>query len=295
MRIHLHVGVHKTATTFVQGMLRGSQAALSEAGVGYLPMGQVRQWLTRTLMTIDPRDFDIEANSDRFFPADVPAVVTGIVLSDENLLGDCTSFVRTGVAYEHLEQRLRRLRLLLAGHDVSLFCAVRSYDTFPVSAYCEGVRHGGFVPFHEFESRIHWPSLRWPLIVHSMEQALRPTRTRIWRWEDFRDHADLIVSELAFGTRLPVAVDDVRPERRSFSQVAVDTLHVVAESQGQDVASTLVRPVTDSLPKTADRPAFQPWSPDRVEQLKDRYVEDCRLLPADRWLVPPELSVGASA
>lgn len=295
MRINVHVGVHKTATTFVQGVLRHNLDALAESGVGYLPMGRVRQWLTRPLMTVDPRGFDIESHLDRFFPAGVPSRVTGIVISDENLVGDCTSFVRTGRLYERLEQRLSRLRLLLAGHELSLFCAVRGYDSFPVSAYSEGMRHGGFVPFSEFESRVDWSTLRWPLVVARMEQALRPARTRVWRLEDFRAHADHVVSDLAFGEPVRLRVDSARSERQSFSQLAVDTLHLVAESQGAEVASALVRPVADALPKSQDRPAFAPWAPEHVSRLRARYAEDCRAVPADRWVVPPALSGGAAA
>ncbi|MGH8868175.1 MAG: hypothetical protein ACRDYU_09280 [Actinomycetes bacterium] len=287
MRIHVHVGVHKTATTYVQGVLRHNLMALNEAGVGYVPMGTLRRWVTRQLMAYHPEDFEIEQHLDRFFPHGVPDQVTGLVLSDENLLGDCQTFVRTGCPYPRLEDRLGQLGRLLSGHEVSLFCAIRGYESFPASAYCEGMRHAGFVPFTEFESRIDWQALHWPVILERMERALRPTELRVWRLEDFRGHAGQITSDLAFGQRLLMAVDTRRAERQSFSHLAVDALHAVAERLGQDVASELVRPVSDALPKGPDRPAFTPWTGDRVERLRARYAENCRAIPRHRWVVPP--------
>src|SRR3569623_1136311 len=191
MKINVHVGAHKTATTYLQSILKSNLRSLNANGVGYLPLKECRQLLTGTLMKHEPRTFEIEQLWHSFFPYEHPAGITGLVISDENILGTCGEFADTGTLYPNVTARLRRLRELLAPHEVHLFFSIRRYAAFLAAAYCESLRHRrGYTSFDEYWNRVKIGQFRWPTIFFRMQEALQPASVTLWRYEDFRANAD---------------------------------------------------------------------------------------------------------
>ena len=72
MQIHIHVGVHKTATTFIQSRLKGNLAKLNRAGIGYMPVWAFRTSFWKEPLKIDPATFRIEDHLGDFFPRGLP-------------------------------------------------------------------------------------------------------------------------------------------------------------------------------------------------------------------------------
>jgi len=298
VRIHLHVGVHKTATTFIQGRLRGNLAELNRAGIGYIPLWQFRHSDWGNLMKIDPAGFRIEDHLADFFPRAIPKEITGLIISDENLLGLCGAMLNNGKIYAGVRPRLAHLRRLLAGHEVTLFCAVRRYDAFLASAYCEGLRTNiRYISFEDFCGRVNWRRLNWVSLLGKFEEALAPDRCCFWRYEQFRENAERVMSALAFGHVLHDKMAETeKVAYPSFSQMAVDALESVSERLGRAVTAKLVRPIADALPKGAQYPEFDPWGPAEKQRLTRRYDQDCRLIAPEKWfLAPPGLPVRADA
>ena len=50
-RIHLHLGAHKTATTYIQQILATNKNTLLENGVLYLPLTQTRAKLSKQIIS----------------------------------------------------------------------------------------------------------------------------------------------------------------------------------------------------------------------------------------------------
>jgi len=215
--------------------------------------------------------------------------VRGIIISDENILGLCGAMLNTGKIYPGVRARMMQLRRMLAGHKVTLFCAVRRYDAFLASAYCEGLRSNRrFVNFGEFSNRVNWRTMSWLTLLNKLEIALQPERMRYWRYEDFRLNSDAILEELAFGEKLdPIESDSEKVTYPSLSQAAVDALDSVSERLGGEVASRLVRAISTSLPKTEGYPDFDPWGPMEKKRLGRRYDDDCKRIAAEKWLLAP--------
>jgi hypothetical protein len=183
------------------------------------------------------------------------------------------------------------LRNLLEGYEVSLYLAIRSYDTFIASAYCEELRNNGrFIPFDQFRLRIDFGQMRWPRILARFTEALRPAKTQIWRYEDFGSNSSAVLGGLAFEADLNDVEDETRNARPSFSGVAVSVLEVVAERFGPDISSQLIAPITDNLPKDQHRPAFQPWDAKEREDLGLAYDQDCASISRDSWLIAPPVA-----
>jgi len=291
MKLHVHVGAHKTATTYLQGLFAKNKRLLNQAGVGAMALGQFRPFFTRNLMRFQVGEFRIEDHLDKFFVDGAPNDVRGLILSDENLIGLCNDLTATGKAYQRAEPRLKRARGLLAGHEITLFMAIRSYDDFTASAYCEAMRHTKqFDTFDAFRARFDLETLRWPKLIRRLQAALKPVEVKIWRFEDFRGHEDSVLKAIAFGADAGIKMEESKVERPSFSGAAVSILDMVSARLGPAAAAELVGPVSDILPKGAGKshyPAFDPWSADDRRAMASLYNEDCGSIPDSMWLIPP--------
>jgi hypothetical protein len=297
MKLHVHVGVHKTATTYLQGQLARRKPQLHQAGIGAMGLGEFRPFFTRHLMGHPVATFRIEDHLEKFFGSRVPVDIRGLVLSDENLIGLTNQFILHGKPYHVAEVRLKHLKQLLAGHEVTMFMALRCYDGFTSSSYCEAMRHTQhFDTFASFRAKFDLESLRWPAMVRRFVAALQPAQVRLWRFEDFRQHSDRVFRELAFGYDISKQTHEPRGERPSFSGAAVSVLEAIAKHHDPQTAAGLVDTVSAALPKGAGKgeyPAFDPWSADEHNSMAALYDQDCAAIPTGYWLIPPGAPVAA--
>jgi hypothetical protein len=292
MKIHIHVGVHKTATTYIQGRLGNTMFKLNKSGIGYFPLWKFRASFWKDFASIDPDGFRFEDHLLGFFPRldgkPDPEAITGIIISEENLLGQCGTFVNTGQLFPTANARLAHLRRLLGKHEVTMFCALRSYDTFLASAYCEGLRtNRKYVNFETFRARLDWERLHWPSMVAGFEESLQPDYTVLWSYETFRAQTEQITAKLAFGIQLsPTKAGGDTPTYSSMSQTAIEAIDAVAQRCGDEVAGSLVRTIGEALPKAEGHPSFDPWEAEERKRLQKLYAAHCQEIPAGKWLNP---------
>ncbi len=276
MKINLHLGAHKTATTYIQSRLAANRAALNAAGIGFCPLLELRRSFTRHLLTLSPKSFRIESMADSFFASGKPDSIRGLIISDENLLG---GFLKSGELYGGAPDRLRRLRALLAGHEVTLFFAIRSYDSSIASAYCESLRHTTtFEPFESLKRQIDIERFRWPLAFARIMDALQPQAAVAWRYEDFRGNDDSVLRKLAFDAAGTLGRPG-RNARPSFSGTAIDILKIIAEKHGNEIAGRLMPAIGRRLRKARDNDGFDPWSELERVRLRQLYEADCERFP----------------
>ena len=295
MKLHVHLGVHKTATTYLQGLLAKNLPRLNAAGVGAMPLSPFRAFLTRNLMNLPAGEFRIEDELARFFSDGVPSSIRGLILSDENLIGLCNGLIASGKPYQNSGKRLGHLRELLKGHSITIYMSIRSYDHFTSSAYCEAMRHADqFLTFASFRGKFDIEALRWPAMIERFAAALKPAEIKLWRFEDFPGNAEAIFRDLAFGIDAGDQSVGAKAERPSFSEPAVVALETISKRLGAKAAVQLVDSITERLPKGSRKgeyPAFDPWSAEDHQKLSALYDQDCAAIPARYWLIPPGGSV----
>jgi hypothetical protein len=287
MKIHLHIGVHKTATTYIQNRLHANKAALHEAGIGYASLWEFRSFFTEKFMDFVPEEFKLEDLLGRFFGNKVPDNPRGLIISEENLIGYCGGLLNSGNPFASARGRLAHLRTLLRGHEVTMFCAVRSYDTFLSSAYCEGIRNlNSYVPFEEMREKLHWARMQWPHLIDSFEDNLRPEATKLWRFEDFRKHAERILDALTFDTGMTlVPPGGKNAEYPSYSGLTIETLDVIAKNLGVEVANALIPSIATAFPKGDTYQSFNPWGTNEQKLMRRLYAQDCAAIDPAKWLI----------
>lgn len=290
MRIDLHLGVHKTATTHLQRYwLACSQAPGAMAACP--PLGEVRHQLTPVCSppVAKGRAKPDEALRQRVAEAWLrQALAAGrpLVLSDENLIGSCERLFAQQSLYDSALARLQRLALVLEGHELRVWLSVREYGAFLRSAYCEMLRHGAYRPFRDVYTGFDFAGRGWEHVVRDVRQVFPQAELRCWRYESMPGLRGAITSTL-FGlpaTALP-APDDQR-DRRSLSRLAVRLLDDIHQRLGADEA-TKVRPSVERVIAGAGMASFDPWTDAERAQLSaahDRSIAALQALPGVTWL-----------
>lgn len=267
-KINIHVGAHKTATTFIQKVLRANRETLSRRGIKYIPMQNVRKNLTRKILAYKHRGVSrsstvrgIREYIDEKFTAEY----TTLVISDENLIGSCREIYRRSDLYPGTADRLRLLADALQDYDVNVFICVRGYVDFFPSAYCEYLRHNDFIRFEKFLKGIDSKGEYWARVVSDIAAVFGLSNTHVWRYEDFRKGVNRVMADLIASDDVALLydIDDARP---SMSQLSMRALYKLDEVLAPAETRKLVKAVTAAFPKDEGYEGYSPWS-DRQRSL----------------------------
>lgn len=290
MRIDLHLGAHKTATTHLQRYwLACSQAPGAAAACP--PLAEVRAQLTPVCSPPVAKGRAKPDEAARQHAAGAwlrQALAAGrpLVLSDENMIGSCERLFAQQALYDSALARLQRLAQLLDGHELRVWLSVREYGAFLRSAYCETLRHGVYRPFREAYTGFDFATRGWEHVAQDVRQAFPRAELRCWRYESMPGLRASITSTL-FG--LPAAAlppPDEQRDRRSLTRLAVRLLDDIHQRLGADEA-TKVRPSVERVVAGAGMPAFDPWTDAERAGLSaahDRSIAALQALPGVTWL-----------
>ncbi len=132
--IILHLGAHRTGSTYVQGVLGKNAALLAAAGFGAPDQDSTRATLTERLNTRFPM-MPLRGGFARFIADRGLGGAKRLIISDENMLGLLNDIFSHHAFYPHTNARLQRLKRLLPQAPRKVLLAIRPYETFFPSAY----------------------------------------------------------------------------------------------------------------------------------------------------------------
>lgn len=224
-RVHLHLGAHKTASTFIQNWLANHQAFLKANRIAYLPLGVMRRkfmpafWSAmdgkqasakqiaqlRDIIVTEAESCGIDLESTALF-----------VLSEENLLGSLASLHTKGKLYPWVGHRMRLLARLFEGSEIQPFLSIRNYTEFYPSAYAETLRHGYIKSFDDYMAAMDLPGNSWTGVVESVESVLG--QAKLWPYEAFRGNAHPVLSALLETPVTAGMIDAETVVRKSLTQ-----------------------------------------------------------------------------
>ena len=149
MNVHLHLGFHKTGTTFVQDSLKKSSDDLLKEGLFYIPLNRLRLNFSNRLGKDETLPYEQQALLDSFIDRMLVDAEKEnsklIVFSDENIIGFPAQI--TNALYWTAPNRVRRLRSLFADKlkVKRITLSVREYSSFYQSLFIEANKRK-FIP-----------------------------------------------------------------------------------------------------------------------------------------------------
>lgn len=280
MDVTLHLGAHKTASTYLQRRLEGSANALRHHGVVAYGPRLLREMVQHRIGNSLPRHRSAFRQGraqvvHELICKEERAGVQRLVLSEEQLLGSVRELVLGEEFYENALTNLRAVSVALNGRPVTAVMAVRSYDRFLVSAYGQTLRGGHYLRF-DSALRERMLNLRrgWPDLVGDIASALpRGSEILLWRYETFgQSEAD--VMRLLVGNVASRALVKVRGQLLPGpSAAAIRMLDHKAAHGWQRLTIERIRAILRDHAKADGHAAFDPWTPQERHHLEQRYLE----------------------
>ncbi|MCF6445929.1 hypothetical protein [Nereida sp. MMG025] len=279
----IHAGVHKTATTHLQAMLRRFEGKLNDAGVSYLDPKQIRQ---------NGQDIADHLQLETGDPADAIAQLAQgrrrLLISEENILRmpHQMSTKKARQLYARGHWHLRSLAFLNPSQKMTVAISVRDYASFFRSLYTQALLGGFFTSFDEFIGLSSYDVCGWPDLISRIHHLDAVERIVVWRYEEYGDLTRHIVRELV-GVDIPIAPKKTGTPHVGLSAKAVDVLMAhQAKDPGENRRKHKIprRPIAEAarqqFPTGQDYPKYDPWLPAELRASRQRYEADMETIAA---------------
>lgn len=286
MKIALHLGAHKTGSTFIQDALDSARPMLAKHGVAYVPRAEFRTEVTRKiglLLRRTPEDRAIKHAQGAGALAAMIEAASGadrLILSDENLIGNPSELVRTQKLYPTSEQRLAVLAPLLSGQDVEIFLAIRHHGQFARSLYGEAlnVRLPRFIAPDEFRDGWEKSAPSWVPLVKAILTTFPSARLTVWNFLDFKKDPGRFLNLLA-GLEPPIAFDTSEANRRpSLSHNAIEALLEIGARDGVAAMLAERKGIARKFPRAEGNWTYRMWSDEQEKAFQQALRKDLKAM-----------------
>lgn len=275
----LHLGAHKTATTFIQRNLEDRRRELLRQGVRYFGTSELRDVEGIVLPT--PRDVREglaeplqrrTATTLRQLVDDaIPDHARRVLLSEENFLGSSRLNIRRGKLYPAMEDRLRCLPESWNSDRLEIFLSIRDYASFFASCHSTIALQGDWMEFGaEKQAAIAELPRRWTDVVREIRAVFPRAEMVIWRYEDLATLGQHVMNDMV-GFDFPMDFSH-KGTMASLTAQGMDRLRIAwEENDGEPLDTETVRDIRKA---TQDGDRYDPWSPDIKAVLSDAYAKD---------------------
>ncbi|MDX1948884.1 MAG: hypothetical protein SFT90_00085 [Rickettsiales bacterium] len=205
--INLHIGAHKTATTFIQETLEKNISLLENKNIFYcsrLKYTKKLNWnilrriegVTGNLQKLDSTQLRKELKS---FENEY-LLKNKIIISDEEISGSLNLKV-TKYLYNDVGKYLNFINTELKNYKIKIFFCIRNYASFIESAYLQLVKMGVSYSFKSFISKEVLENLSWLSILQNILDSSKNVELVVWDYESFSSDDNFkkkIISKIAF-------------------------------------------------------------------------------------------------
>lgn len=279
MKVILHLGVHKTATTYIQSRLLNSQNALKERGVSYIGLNELRANMTSKLGGAQWSVDDIRRTVIPEFECQT------LIISDENIVGGTDAPVN-GRFYNTAAKRVTRALKIFSDCDVEVHITVRDFKSYMISRYSESLRHFKYRSFGNYYSELDYGTLSWYDLFDDLFDAGVDC---IWATDFksiFKDENMYFTSLLGgdFSDILEAASTGSAISRSKISQEANEVLRLVNKYYPKAAVKKVMQAL-DNFKQKNDPVDFNPFSINDALMLDDLYQKDLERMRSDSRIV----------
>jgi hypothetical protein len=272
-RMILHIGAHKTATSYMQKKFALNVDLLNRRNIHYDPLDVFRKEFTHLL------NENVTRESEWIRELRGTGRAMNILVSEENVMGVPGDIVREGDYYIRARQRLTRACQLLGNDQPEIYLSLRDYAGFTVSMYSEYIRHREFIGFDDYLKIYTASGFSWVRVIEDIFAAVPGAKLTLWDFSGFRK-LEKEVFQAMLGFDPDILQNPVGPVRESFSEVAVRAFGALSTSLSHAEMKKLINPIARNLPKGPDYPAFDPHTPEAKEKMKAQFKADLATIAA---------------
>ena len=275
IKIIIHAGAHKTASTHLQNRLLENEKRVVKSGCSYLGPEKIRDQfgtLWRALGRSDTPD-----EQERKLAA-LAAGQPRLVISEENIIGgfkDLMNGPNRAILYPKAVERLARLAQLVAPNPLHIAMAVRELSSYYVSVYNQLLLSGRFQTWERFSKGLDPTAVKWSDILRPIAEIPGVAAVSIWRYEDYHRLLPQILNTLLGQPRPDIPLHMEKRMHEGLSERAVQaccTWHAAGYGGRLGTVAREDFPVSDAYPK------FSPWPEALMRESRAAYGRDIEAL-----------------
>ncbi len=271
-KVALHLGVHKTATTYVQSRLWNSLDELERNRVNYIGLSDLRKRLTSRLGDVSFGKLDVFDALYPFLNCD------RLILSDENILGG-TDAPRRQTFYPWAKQKVKKVLGGLEGCDVEVYVTLRSFPDYLISRYTESLRHFKFSTFEDYMSGIEMKNISWlPLLDDLSAAGCKNIFVNDFKYVVNSD--EYIYRLVGKEVEINEANQGSWVRRSKISKEAYEILKLYGEMYSDQSTRRLIG-MMDNHPQHTEATPFMPFTEKQLNELNAKYESELKIIKGD--------------
>ena len=264
MKLHLHFGAHKTATTHFQNVLEANRE-LYDSNTNYICSKEIRKKLRWS-------NDRVNLKASQPYLTDIKQSSTKLIISEENLSGETKDIYRQLFLYSNLEKRLNSFKCFTKSFDeVEIWFGIRSMDGFLPSIYCESLRHWPYNKFNNVYAKNY--NQTWLPVIKRIKNIFPDSRINVIRHEHYMDNLPSIIKRIFDTNELWDYLEDERP-RVSMNHYAINLMNVAHFFIPSVFFSSTVQNISDLMYKNNIGYKFTPFSQTQIDDFLDIYLKD---------------------
>lgn len=268
MKVILHCGAHRCATTSFQEYLRQNAEPLAGQGIGFWGPLRTRGGLFHGIqpgpVPVGGRNLVKRARGRVQLHLDQSRAlgVQQLLVSDENMIGNMRENLRQGALYSGVGERMARFAQAFGAPLSDLALSIRSLDGYWTSALAYAVARGHRLPTDAQLQRLAQAPRSWRDVITDIAAATPGVRLHVLPFETFGARPEAALTAL---TGLPAP--------RSHARVRLNASLCLP-----DLRASLPAPQAAQLPEGSTR--WRPFDEAQTAALREQYADDMMWLAA---------------
>ena len=275
IKIIIHAGAHKTASTHLQNRVLENENLVVKSGCSYLGPEKIRDQFGTLWRALGRSDTPDEQKRKL---AALAAGQPRLVISEENIIGgfkDLMNGPNRAILYPKAVERLARLAQLVAPNPLHIAMAVRELSSYYVSVYNQLLLSGRFQTWERFSKGLDPTAVKWSDILRPIAEIPGVAAVSIWRYEDYHRLLPQILNTLLGQPRPDIPLHMEKRMHEGLSERAVQaccTWHAAGYGGRLGAVAREDFPVSDAYPK------FSPWPEALMRESRAAYGRDIEAL-----------------
>ena len=275
IKIIIHAGAHKTASTHLQNRVLENENLVVKSGCSYLGPEKIRDQFGTLWRALGRSDTPDEQKRKL---AALAAGQPRLVISEENIIGgfkDLMNGPNRAILYPKAVERLARLAQLVAPNPLHIAMAVWEPSSYYVSVYNQLLLSGRFQTWERFSKGLDPTAVKWSDILRPIAEIPGVAAVSIWRYEDYHRLLPQILNTLLGQPRPDIPLHMEKRMHEGLSERAVQaccTWHAVGYGGRLGAVAREDFPVSDAYPK------FSPWPEELMRESRAAYGRDIEAL-----------------
>jgi hypothetical protein len=275
IKIIIHAGAHKTASTHLQNRVLENENLVVKSGCSYLGPEKIRDQFGTLWRALGRSDTPDEQKRKL---AALAAGQPRLVISEENIIGgfkDLMNGPNRAILYPKAVERLARLAQLVAPNPLHIAMAVREPSSYYVSVYNQLLLSGRFQTWERFSKGLDPTAVKWSDILRPIAEIPGVAAVSIWRYEDYHRLLPQILNTLLGQPRPDIPLHMEKRMHEGLSERAVQaccTWHAAGYGGRLGAVAREDFPVSDAYPK------FSPWPEELMRESRAAYGRDIEAL-----------------